>query len=93
MESSKSMEWKASKSSMLGDVGRVRAFDRERFRPWQISRGNHPAPQFGPTGVCSIAKVRRHNSIFRLARWDTRKACEVSFKLHALQWLFDDVRP
>src|ERR1700733_9646705 len=49
--------------------------------------------QFGPNGVCSTAKVRRHNSIFRLARWDTRKACEVSFKLHALQWLFDDVRP
>src|ERR1700730_10699630 len=63
------------KSSILGDVGRCKSFDWERFLPWQISRGNHLAP-IRITGACSIAKVRRHNSIFQLAHWDTGKVCE-----------------
>jgi hypothetical protein len=47
------------------------------------------------TGVsrhCQGQTSQQHISACTLGYY-TRKECEVSFKLHALQWLFDDVHP
>jgi hypothetical protein len=68
-----------------------KSFDWERFLPWQISRGNHLAP-IRITGA-ALPRSDVTTAYFGLRIGIQGRRVRRYFKLHALQWLFDDVRP